>query len=147
MPRNSEMKPSTSIFFSCFFFPTMKFTAVLLALASTVLAQGASIGAPAEGSSATTGRNITVMIEQPNSLSSIEQVAIVIGLVHCGSESSCPEPANGLGVILYAGPFDPQYATPPGSLPPHQNLSLQVPETFPVGYAQLGVAHAYLLGV
>ncbi|KAE9398512.1 hypothetical protein BT96DRAFT_33287 [Gymnopus androsaceus JB14] len=86
------------------------------------------------------------MIEQPNSLSSIKQVAIVIGLVHCESESSCPGPTNELGTILYSGSFNPQYATPPGTLPPHQNFSLQVPETFAVGYAQLGVAHMYLLG-
>lgn len=145
----------------------MKSAAVLLALASSAFAQSAIIGYPLQDSLATTGTNITVMIEQPvcllillvrtiqthntlctqNSLSSSEPVSLVIGLFPCGSESTCPGPANALGSILYQGPFNPQYATPPGSLPPHQNFSVKIPETFAAGYAQLGAAYLSLLGV
>lgn len=124
----------------------MKSAAVLLALASSAFAQSAIIGYPLQDSLATTGTNITVMIEQPNSLSSSEPVSLVIGLFPCGSESTCPGPANALGSILYQGPFNPQYATPPGSLPPHQNFSVKIPETFAAGYAQLGAAYLSLLG-
>ncbi|KAF8832052.1 hypothetical protein HHX47_DHR1000933 [Lentinula edodes] len=123
----------------------MKFYVSLLAIVSAVVAQSAQIGAPQTGSSVVAGSNFTVMIERPNSLSSSQEVSIVIGLAPCG-ETECPDPKSELGEILYQGPFNPQYATPPDSLPPHQNYSLQVPASFAVGRATLAVAHLSLIG-
>ncbi|KAJ3909361.1 hypothetical protein F5879DRAFT_83510 [Lentinula edodes] len=123
----------------------MKFYVSLLAIVSAVVAQSAQIGAPQTGSSVVAGSNFTVMIERPNSLSSSQEVSIVIGLAPCG-ETECPDPQSELGEILYQGPFNPQYATPPDSLPPHQNYSLQVLASFAVGRATLAVAHLSLIG-
>ncbi|KAJ4485778.1 hypothetical protein J3R30DRAFT_1407151 [Lentinula aciculospora] len=117
----------------------MKFYATLLALVSAVVAQSAQIGAPQEGSSVAAGSNFTMMIEKPNSLSGSQDIAIVVGLAPGDVDS-------GLGEILYQGPFNPQYATPPGTLPPHQNYSLQIPASFAAGKATLGVAHFSLIG-
>jgi len=121
----------------------MKFYTILLALASTVAAQSASIGTPVADSSVAAGTNVTIMIVKPNSQSPSTDVAIVIGVLPC-SNGACP--SSELGTILYTGPFNPTYATPPGSLPPHQNFSVQVPSDFAAGSAQIGVAHLYLVG-
>ncbi|KAJ3797929.1 hypothetical protein GGU11DRAFT_32967 [Lentinula aff. detonsa] len=123
----------------------LKFQLIVLTLASVVVAQSAQIGAPQQGSSVAAGSNFTVMIEKPNSLTSSQDVAIVIGLAPC-SDTACPDTRSKLGEILYQGTFNPQYATPPGALPPHQNFSLQIPASFAPGQATLGVAHLSLIG-
>ncbi|KAJ3994115.1 hypothetical protein F5050DRAFT_1776837 [Lentinula boryana] len=125
----------------------MKFQLIALTLASVVVAQSAQIGAPQQGSSIAAGSNFTVMIEKSNSLTSSQDVAIVIGLAPCGDAAlACPDTRSKLGEILYQGSFNPQYATPPGALPPHQNFSLQIPASFAPGQATLGVAHFSLIG-
>ncbi|KAJ3844914.1 hypothetical protein EV361DRAFT_944008 [Lentinula raphanica] len=123
----------------------MKSYITLLALASIAVAQSAQIGTPQQGTSVVAGSNVTVMIEKPNSLTSTQEVAIVIGLASCGN-APCPNTTSKLGEILYQGSFNPQYSSPPGALPPHQNYSLQVPASFAAGQAILGVAHLSLVG-
>ncbi|KAE9407869.1 hypothetical protein BT96DRAFT_914248, partial [Gymnopus androsaceus JB14] len=104
----------------------------LLAVATTaVVAQSASIGAPAD----------MAEIELQNSHTSVTEVALVIGLFSCATTvGTCLVPSEALGTILYDGP--------PGTtnLPPHQNFTLTVPESFATGPAQFGVAYFSLLG-
>ncbi|KAJ4490118.1 hypothetical protein J3R30DRAFT_3693648 [Lentinula aciculospora] len=123
----------------------------LLAIATTsVIAQSANIGAPADMTQIAAGSDFTVMIDRPDSLTSSTEVALVIALLNCPSgSSSCLGPSANLGTVLYTGPFDPQFTTEPGTtnLPPHENFTLTVPSTFAKGNAQLGVVHVYLLGL
>ncbi|KAJ3812776.1 hypothetical protein EV368DRAFT_81911 [Lentinula lateritia] len=129
----------------------MRFFSVLfslLAITSTsVLAQSANIGAPVDMTEVSAGSNFTVMIDRPDTLTGSTEVALVIALLSCAS-NSCPGPSEELGTVLYDGSFDPQFTTEPGtgSLPPHENFTLTIPSTFTKGQAQLGVAHFFLLG-
>ncbi|KAJ3715160.1 hypothetical protein FB446DRAFT_317801 [Lentinula raphanica] len=120
---------------------------LLVAAATSVLAQSANIGAPADMTQVAAGSDFTVMVDRPDSLTGSTEVAVVIGLLSCAS-SPCPGPSAELGTVLYNGPFDPQFTTEPGTttLPPHENFTLTVPSNFAKGNAQLGVAHVYLLG-
>lgn len=148
----------------------MQFFSVLFSLlaitTTSVLAQSANIGAPADMTEVSAGSNFTVMIDRPvrpnipiiihgtsqlqsqDTLTGSTEVALVIALLSCAS-NPCPGPSEELGTVLYDGPFDPQFTTEPGtsSLPPHENFTLTIPSTFTKGQAQLGVAHFFLLGV
>ncbi|KAF9074870.1 hypothetical protein BDP27DRAFT_1316099 [Rhodocollybia butyracea] len=120
----------------------MKFCAILLALVSTVVAQSASIAYPQDGTSFAPGSEFTLTIIKPNSLSASPDISAAIGIIPCNDDGSCPT----LGTILFKGLFNPQYSTPPGSLPPHQNFTLQIPPTFSAEKAQIGVFRSYLTG-
>ncbi|KIK68468.1 hypothetical protein GYMLUDRAFT_35890 [Collybiopsis luxurians FD-317 M1] len=121
---------------------------ILAISATSVLSQSAFIGAPADMTKVAAGSNFTAMIERPDSLTASSEVALVIGLLSCGS-APCPTPAQTLGTVLYNGPFDPEFRTVPGTpnLPPYQNFTLTVPSNFAKGNAQLGVVHVALVGL
>ncbi|KAE9405576.1 hypothetical protein BT96DRAFT_934816 [Gymnopus androsaceus JB14] len=128
-----------------FFSSLISLLAVALVATTAVVAQSAHIGAPAD--MAEVAGSFTAMIEVPDSLTSVTEVALVIALLSCAS-ASCPGPSEELGTVLYDGPFSPVFTTEPGTttLPPHQNFTLTVPESFAAGPAQLGVAHFSLIG-
>lgn len=50
-----------------------------------------------------------------------------------------------MGRILYNGPFKPVYHEQ--SLPPYENFTVTVPDSFESGDAVIGVAHVSLVGV
>ncbi|KIK59514.1 hypothetical protein GYMLUDRAFT_669875 [Collybiopsis luxurians FD-317 M1] len=117
----------------------------LLAVAITsVAAQGAKVGAPADMTEITAGSSFTAMIERPLTLTGSTEVAVVIGLLSCDTRA-CPGPSGSLGTVLYQGPFNPQLSDD-HRLPPHQNFTLAVLPDFEKGQAQFGVAHFTLVG-
>ncbi|KAF9485774.1 hypothetical protein BDN70DRAFT_988428 [Pholiota conissans] len=128
----------------------MKFTLSALAsafLVGSTFAQRTSIGFPFDGATVQAGTNIIVEIDRPNFLSGAEEVAVVLGLLHCPSVASCLPPEASLGTILYNGPYDPEYhSNAPPSKPPHQNFTVAIPSTFVKGTAQLAAFHVSLVG-
>lgn len=71
-------------------------------------------------------------------------MAVAIGLSSC-ADSKCYPPADVMGTILYNGPFKPEFHE--STQPPYQNFSVNIPEAFAKGEAQLNVAHVSLVGV
>ncbi|THU95700.1 hypothetical protein K435DRAFT_839360 [Dendrothele bispora CBS 962.96] len=120
------------------------FTAVLsaLSLATVAFAQSAQIGYPTEGTSVTAGSTLNVDIIRPNTISSSEEVGIVLGLSSC-NQRACFAPNLTMGTVLYNGDFDPQFGD---ENQPHQNFTIEIPSDFTKGSAQLNFAHFYLLG-
>ncbi|KIJ59728.1 hypothetical protein HYDPIDRAFT_100131 [Hydnomerulius pinastri MD-312] len=112
------------------------------ALASSTLAQSITIALPTEGSTVTAGSNIIVQIDKPMSLTGSEEVAVVIGIEPCNN-GVCNPPSDGLGDILYNGPYNPQVIQ--GAWNPYENFTVTVPSWYS-GLAQIDVAHVYLLG-
>ncbi|KAJ7244431.1 hypothetical protein B0H12DRAFT_1309555 [Mycena haematopus] len=118
----------------------------LSAMLTIAFAQRADIGAPADGSTVRRGSKIIVEIDRPDTLTGSTEVAIIVGLWHCGgSESVCPPPSEVLGTILYNGPYAPEFHNS-DSKPPYQNFTVKIPLDAPIGKAQLGVAHLSLVG-
>ncbi|KAF5378657.1 hypothetical protein D9757_009506 [Collybiopsis confluens] len=129
----------------------MRFFSALLPVftlaASSVVAQHAFILAPADQTQVAAGSGFDVSIAQPNSISSWENIALVIGLLNCAaqldSDGNCLGTNQGLGTILYNGPFNPVLVQ---GAPPNQNFTLTVPTGFQKGASQLGVALFDLIG-
>ena len=76
-------------------------------------------------------------------MASCIQVGIALAMVNC-NKGVCPQPANELGSVLYAGPWTPTLHTPGGF---YQNFSLQVPQYMSTGSAVFTLTHLCLLGV
>jgi Nis1 family len=129
-------------------------------LITTAVAQHATIGSPADGTSVTVGSNLDVVINRPvrfpchnlaNELSSCmiqrtltgsQDVSVAIGLQSCPTQP-CFAPDASLGTLLTFGPY-----TPDDSLqPPSQTVTVTIPATAQKGRAQLAVAHFALIGV
>ncbi|KAI0695751.1 hypothetical protein C8T65DRAFT_664692 [Cerioporus squamosus] len=119
--------------------------ASLAAFVSSVLAQRIAIGAPAEWTNVQPGQNITVRVDRPNTLSSSEEVAIVIGLWPCGGTACANiDVQEVLGTVLYKGAYEPLLVAP--GLPPFQNFTVTVPSHFEAQQISLAVAHFSLIG-
>ncbi|THU81777.1 hypothetical protein K435DRAFT_872987 [Dendrothele bispora CBS 962.96] len=125
-----------------------------LSLISTVvacslgaLAQRANVGSPTVGTAIQAGSNMTIRVDRPDTLSGSKEVGIVLGLVFCPDpEFPCRPAEDGMGFVLYDGPFNPQFSTPSGSLPPHENFVVSIPNTTAKGTAQLQFLHVSLIG-
>ncbi|KAF8555586.1 hypothetical protein OG21DRAFT_856962 [Imleria badia] len=63
-------------------------------------------------------------------------------MINCNG-GVCPQPANQLGDVLYAGPWTPAPHAPVGF---YQNFSLQVPQYMSAGPAVFTLTHLCLLG-
>ncbi|KAJ7621003.1 hypothetical protein FB45DRAFT_928101 [Roridomyces roridus] len=118
-------------------------------LATTALAQNCVIGGPKNGTHVKPGKNITVEVDRPDSLTGSTEVAIIIGFMSCVGfpNSQCPPPDELIGSVLYNGPYNPQFhtnVTP--TKPPYQNFSVMIPTTARKGVAQLSVTHVSLVG-
>ncbi|TFK49566.1 hypothetical protein OE88DRAFT_1662087 [Heliocybe sulcata] len=120
---------------------------VLACLAASAMAQSIDIGAPANGSLVSSGTNIVVEVDRPDTLTGSQEVAIVIAIRSCFG-GVCANPADVLGSILYTGSFNPAFTSEPGtgSKPPHQNISVAIPSTLQSGPATLSVTHLSLVG-
>ncbi|KAH1277957.1 hypothetical protein KXW35_003733 [Aspergillus fumigatus] len=121
----------------------MKVPCFLLFLAATVSAQRVAVGLPAEGEKLAPGSSTVVQIQRPGSLTGSQEIAVAIGLSSC-ADSTCHSPEDVMGTIVYNGPFRPEHHE--SSLPPYQNFSVNVPEAFATGTAQLNIAHVSLVG-
>jgi len=113
---------------------------------SAAFAQNVQIGFPDPNSYVTAGKNITVQVEQPDTIASLQPIVIVISMLLCQS-TPCPAPSSELGNVLFTGPFNPQFPPPPTTQHiPQQNYTVQVP-SFPSGSkAQLSVTELILIG-
>ncbi|KAI6043337.1 hypothetical protein EDC04DRAFT_2866349 [Pisolithus marmoratus] len=122
----------------------MKTLLFLLLVPVFAFAQNAVIGYPPDGHTVSPGNNLTVQIQRPNTLTSSEEVAVVIGLQTCAtSGGACASPEYMMGQILYNGPFDPQYHGP--TTPPYENFTVQIPSSVGKGPAKIGVIHLTLI--
>ncbi|KAG1809730.1 hypothetical protein EV424DRAFT_1349928 [Suillus variegatus] len=126
---------------------------VTILMVVSICAQDAFINLPAPGSDITAGTNFTVQIGLPsmmsnhlhyqNDLTGSEEISIVIGIQSCPT-GDCLPISEGMGTVLYEGPFNPQYGL--GADDPYEDFSVQVPASFATGQAQLGLAHFTLIG-
>ncbi|KAH7927835.1 hypothetical protein BV22DRAFT_1006033 [Leucogyrophana mollusca] len=128
------------------------FSLVALAsvFASSALAQSIQIGAPADWSSVLPGESVVVQVDRPNFNSQASEVAVVIAIFPCFSDPplSCPAfERDGVGEILYNGPYNPQYPSPnPDNEPPQQNFTVTIPSGIKTGPAVFSVTHFSFTG-
>ncbi|EIW81135.1 hypothetical protein CONPUDRAFT_82182 [Coniophora puteana RWD-64-598 SS2] len=114
---------------------------------ASVLSQGVRLSSPTDGQTVSPGQQIVVSVTRPPTLSSSEEVAVVLGLTTCSTSTGCPAPTDGLAHVLYNGPYSPAYPDPnPAHLQPHQNFTVAIPADMQQGKAVLSVSHFALLG-
>ncbi|KAJ7621002.1 hypothetical protein FB45DRAFT_1032274 [Roridomyces roridus] len=122
----------------------MKFFSSLVAtslLVATAFGQGVRIGAPAAGTTVSSGTNITVEVERPRSLSSSVEVGLVIGFLSCETDQDfCTQDPEAPAIPQSHKDVDP------GNPNPYQNFSVQIPVGTPTGPGQLSVVHYALIG-
>ncbi len=145
----------------------MKYTVAVLALASAAFAQRIGISFPNPGQNIPAGSSINVQviegvccirpmlfIQLPDNLkkfqdqlSSVTEIGIAVTLQHC-QQNPCEDVEDDLGTIFYAGPYQPQFFTPP-SAPgaPYQNFTVNIASGFAKGPAVFSVPHTSLVGV
>ncbi|OSD07596.1 hypothetical protein PYCCODRAFT_1463824 [Trametes coccinea BRFM310] len=122
--------------------------ATFMYLAVAALGQRIAIGAPADLTTVHPGQNITVEVDRPMTLSSSQEVAIVIGFWNCnGHPCSDMDVTEVMGNVVYSGPYNPKLQEgQEAEKPPYQNFTVTVPSTFEDGQASLNVAHFSLIG-
>lgn len=76
-------------------------------------------------------------------MASCIQVGIALAVASCNN-GVCPQPANELGDVLYAGSWTPTAHNPGGF---YQNFTLQLSEYATAGPAVFTLTHLCLLGV
>ncbi|EIN13075.1 hypothetical protein PUNSTDRAFT_131299 [Punctularia strigosozonata HHB-11173 SS5] len=113
---------------------------ILTAIASVAFAQSIDIGSPANGSFVSRGSSLTVEVDRPESLTGSSEVGIIIGLRPCNPDCSPTDIDDDLGLVLYGGPYNPQFSNVTDHKPPHQNFTFTVPASFD-GTAVLSVFH------
>ncbi|KAF5347212.1 hypothetical protein D9758_011044 [Tetrapyrgos nigripes] len=126
--------PTSSIY-------TMKFTAPLVflaAMATSVFAQNAEFGVPANGANLAAGSSITVEVDVPTPPTPFQDIAIAIGVTMC-EQFTCTSPEEFMQFLLYNGTFNPQRDPQERTKPAHQNFTLTLPNQ--KGPAQLGLVH------
>ncbi|OAA44197.1 hypothetical protein NOR_03925 [Metarhizium rileyi] len=69
----------------------------------------------------------------------VQEVSIVLSILPC-PDGTCPNAGADLGTIFSAGSFQPT------GQPPKQTFSVTIPESFPVGPAELLATHFVLTG-
>ncbi|KAI9430236.1 hypothetical protein H4582DRAFT_1807991 [Lactarius indigo] len=122
----------------------------LASLAACAFAQTIEIGYPHHNTHIKPGKEFTVQVNRPDTLTGSQEVAIVISLLQCPKNSHCPKPFDELGTTLYAGSYNPQFPDPSTNSPedvPQQNFTVTVPSFFKTNHtAQLAVTHLSLVG-
>ncbi|KAF8549699.1 hypothetical protein OG21DRAFT_1365425, partial [Imleria badia] len=115
---------------------------VLVGAVASVLGQTIELGAPTARTILKPGQNFTAQIIQPGSIASCIQVGIALAMISC-TNGVCPQPADQLGDVLYAGPWTPTPHYPGGS---YQNFTFQVSPYMSTGPAIFTLTHLCLLG-
>ncbi|KAI0820471.1 hypothetical protein BC628DRAFT_861696 [Trametes gibbosa] len=119
----------------------MKSAVVLAALATLAAAQSVFISAPQPQTTLSAGETFIVDITRvPNFIISSD-VSVAVGLA---SAVSPMVDENGIGSVLFAGPYNPQGTA--GVAGVSENYTVTVPDGFPKGNATLSVAHFFMLG-
>ncbi|KAL6299297.1 hypothetical protein BKA93DRAFT_753499 [Sparassis latifolia] len=125
----------------------MKSLVTVAASIASAFAQTAWIGIPAAGSNLTAGSPLNVTVSQSPPMLGFNQVALVIAMQQCpASGCSGYNPYyNGLGVVLYQGPFTPTVNPEAPWLTYHENFAVQVPASYS-GAALLEISQFELVG-
>ncbi|KAG2048421.1 hypothetical protein BDR06DRAFT_1072537 [Suillus hirtellus] len=126
-----------------------KWIAVFAAGISTTLAQTIELGFSQNGDNFCPGQEVTTrLFNQLESImiASTIQVDIALGIDDC-ENSSCPDPADGLGSYLYVGPWTPESYGPPYTYGYYQNFTMTIPSYLTKGPAIFMITHFYLIGV
>ncbi|KAF9241606.1 hypothetical protein BU15DRAFT_34877, partial [Melanogaster broomeanus] len=115
----------------------LKYATPIALFASSALAQGITITSPAPGTTVTPGSIITVQIGTNIYVQNIETLSLAIGLQSCPNNGiGCFTADQGIGTILYTGPFDPTLGSE--YYGPYQNFNVTIPASTPAGQANLG---------
>ncbi|KAG6084801.1 hypothetical protein E4U30_001748 [Claviceps sp. LM220 group G6] len=121
----------------------MKFSPFLaLALAGISMAQSIGIRKPRPGASLDRGTPIPITIQTPTDGLKLREVSLVISMASC-PDGKCPNAGDNIGMILYAGPFNPQAQ---GTATPQETFNITIPNNFPTGAAELLATHFLLVG-
>ncbi|KAG5936801.1 hypothetical protein E4U60_002346 [Claviceps pazoutovae] len=119
----------------------MKFSPFLaLALAGVSVAQSINIRKPRQGASLDRGTPIPVTIQALTDGLKLQEVSVVISMAACPG-GKCPSVGDNIGMILYAGPFQPQ-----GTGKPQETFNITIPNSFPTGPTMLLATHFLLVG-
>ncbi|KAG2343540.1 hypothetical protein BDR05DRAFT_975843 [Suillus weaverae] len=119
-----------------------KCIAIFAAGISVTLAQTIELGFPQNGDNLCPGQEVAVQVIQPESMASCIQVGIALAINNCVN-GSCPDPAEALGSVLYAGPWTPDNYLPGGF---YQNFTITIPSYLAEGPAIFTLTHLCLLG-
>ncbi|KAG1762995.1 hypothetical protein EV702DRAFT_1159800 [Suillus placidus] len=112
-----------------------KCIAIFAAGISATVAQTIELGFPQNGDNFCPGQEVAVQVIQP--------VGIALAINNCVN-GSCPDPAEALGSVLYAGPWTPDNPLPGGF---YQNFTVTIPSYLAEGPAIFTLTHLCLLGV
>ncbi|KAL0946414.1 hypothetical protein HGRIS_012638 [Hohenbuehelia grisea] len=112
--------------------------------ATVVCAQFVSIAVPSPGATIAPGSNLLVEIDRSNTNSEVHEVATAIALSPGGPQACLA--GTTASSVLFVGPYDPQLDPGTGHKPPNQNFTVLVPESAPLGTAQLSVTRFFALG-
>ncbi|KAH7903482.1 hypothetical protein BJ138DRAFT_1131350 [Hygrophoropsis aurantiaca] len=118
----------------------MKLFSVFTVLAASVaaaLGQTIELEYPTDGSVFEAGETLTAQVSRPNSIIGCTEVGIALATSSCNDEG-CPDPAQRLGNVLYAGPFKPTNG--------YQNFTVTIPSSMNSGPAIFSLTHLCLLG-
>ncbi|KAG2142808.1 uncharacterized protein EDB93DRAFT_1252270 [Suillus bovinus] len=120
------------------------YIAIFAAGISAALAQTIELGFPQNGDNFCPGQVVTAQVILPGSMAPVIQVGIALGIRSCVN-GFCPDPADGLEYVLYAGPWTPEpHDSPNGN---YQNFTVTIPSYFPEGPAIFTLTHFYLIGL
>ncbi|KIJ65470.1 hypothetical protein HYDPIDRAFT_27471 [Hydnomerulius pinastri MD-312] len=116
-------------------------------LVSSAVAQGISINFPTAGTTVTAGSTITVEVGMGDFIENLETIGIAIGLQSCPSPGVgyCSTADQGIGTILYTGPFNPAFG--PKYYNIYQDFNVTIPASTPAGQANLAAADFFLVGL
>ncbi|KAF8120082.1 hypothetical protein EV363DRAFT_1187063 [Boletus edulis] len=110
--------------------------------ASAVVASNIIIISPQASSTVVAGSNVTVQLGDLRPDQTIG-TAITVDITACASASECPGVSQGMGQILYSGPYTAEHHNDADDV--YQNITVTIP-LLPNGAAKLGVSHYPLSG-
>ncbi|KAF9078783.1 hypothetical protein BDP27DRAFT_1310169 [Rhodocollybia butyracea] len=115
---------------------------LILTLAGSAFAQGASFAYPQDGDTLVAGSSIDIRIDRPTPSAPTTEAGIGLGMSPCSSES-CPSPETSFEHLFYAGGFNPQRPSQVAAgedFNAFQNFTVTVPSIS--GSAILGFLHS-----
>lgn len=116
-----------------------------LVLVVSTFAQDIQILSPVQNQTVVLGNPLVVTVSQPGSLGPLENVAIVIGIEHCGTTPCSSDENQVLGQIVAKNLFNPTRNSSEPSSPPGQSFTI-IPSG-ETGFATLHASVMVLTGV
>ncbi|KAK7041465.1 hypothetical protein VNI00_009332 [Paramarasmius palmivorus] len=130
----------------------MKYTSVftVLIIAASAFAQRAVIGEPKPWDTVRVGKSFKARMDTPDSdPNKVEHVHLTVSIKPCeyleGAGDKCFT-SDGYGTILYDGKYKPTYNSKKPELPPHDTLTVKIPDDFPLGNALIESWHEAIVG-